>query len=246
VERLQVMVFNLIPFLSNIALQDPNASLHKAALEGLRNRIRSSTTSMTSVPKPLKFLNPHYSKLIEIHSKMSVGPISKALADILSVLSMTYASESEFNVLKYRIMGSQEPIDSWGHEYVRHLAMEVGKDYAKRLEEEKPTDDLKKISLEMIPFFLSHNAEPDACDLLLELECLGELPKFLDVNTWSRVCLYLVSCVSYVPFPEDVEILKTVRQIYLKFQKIPEALSISMRLNNPEMIKSDFNSCKDP
>jgi 26S proteasome regulatory subunit N1 len=198
---------------------------------------------------------------------MAAGEISKKLADILSVLSMTYASETEFNVLKFRILGSQEAVDAWGHEYVRHLAMEVGKEYGKRSENNQPTDDLKKISLEMIPFFLSHNAEPDACDLLLEIESLSDLPRFVDANTWSRVCLYLLryiyiyhlhihhrsisnknvfSCVSYVPYPEDLEILKTVRQIYLKFDKISEALSISMRLNNLEFIKSDFLSCKDP
>ena len=42
-------------------LSEDNTQMHRPALEALRNLIRSSTTSMTSVPKPLKFLRPHLS-----------------------------------------------------------------------------------------------------------------------------------------------------------------------------------------
>jgi len=34
-------------------------------------QIRSSTTSMTSVPKPLKFLRPHYDTLKQVYEKIS-------------------------------------------------------------------------------------------------------------------------------------------------------------------------------
>ena len=34
-----------------------------AALESIRTHIRTSTSSMTSVPLPLKFLAPHYDKI---------------------------------------------------------------------------------------------------------------------------------------------------------------------------------------
>ena len=39
---------------------------------------------------------------------------------------------------------------------------------------------------------MSHNAEADACDLLIELEALDTLPGFVDKNTFERVCLYIV------------------------------------------------------
>lgn len=47
--------------------------MYRPALEELRRQIRSSTTSMTSVPKPLKFLRPHYAKLKEIYEGMAPG-----------------------------------------------------------------------------------------------------------------------------------------------------------------------------
>jgi len=45
--------------------------LYLEALENLRTQIRSSTTSMTSVPKPLKFLRPHYDTLKQVYEKIN-------------------------------------------------------------------------------------------------------------------------------------------------------------------------------
>ena len=44
--------------------------MYKPALESLRSQIRASTTSMTSVPKPLKFLRQHYESLKEVYEKI--------------------------------------------------------------------------------------------------------------------------------------------------------------------------------
>lgn len=65
----------MIPFdlSTNIPSQEKDTSLYRPALEELRRQIRSSTTSMTSVPKPLKFLRPHYGKLKEIYENMAPG-----------------------------------------------------------------------------------------------------------------------------------------------------------------------------
>jgi len=50
--------------------QESDQKLYKPALESLRTHIRASTTSMTSVPKPLKFLRPHYDTMKEVHEKI--------------------------------------------------------------------------------------------------------------------------------------------------------------------------------
>lgn len=41
------------------------------ALDSLKSLIQASTTSMTSVPKPLKFLREHYDTLKAIHEKIT-------------------------------------------------------------------------------------------------------------------------------------------------------------------------------
>jgi|SRR6218665_1291279 len=43
--------------------------------------------------------------------------LQRFCADVLSVLSMTMSESRE--CLKFRKLGSLEPIGSWGHEYVR-------------------------------------------------------------------------------------------------------------------------------
>ena len=48
------------------------------------------------------------------------------------------------------------------------------------------------LALEIVPFFLKHNAEADAVDLLLELEAIDRLPQYVDDDTYARVCLYMV------------------------------------------------------
>jgi 26S proteasome regulatory subunit N1 len=80
---------------------DTQYTLSQAALAHLSKEIRSATTSMTSVPKPLKFLRPHYAALKTVYdgmvSKSSAGGAGgeenrKALADIMSILAMTMAA----------------------------------------------------------------------------------------------------------------------------------------------------------
>lgn len=50
--------------------------MYKAALESLHTLIKAATTSMTSVPKPLKFLRPHYETLKTIYEKIK-DPVTK-------------------------------------------------------------------------------------------------------------------------------------------------------------------------
>jgi 26S proteasome regulatory subunit N1 len=157
---------------------------------------------------------------------------------------MTFPDKRD--ALAFRFLGSLEPVGSWGHEYVRHLSSEIIQEYAYRLEQEKPTDDLLALAKEIVPFFLSHNAEADGCDLLLELEALDVLLNHIDENTYGRVALYLISCASYLPVPEDINTLVVVHKIYTKFKKYAQAMAIAIKLNNKEMIIQDYQSCEDP
>jgi 26S proteasome regulatory subunit N1 len=106
---------------------------------------------------------------------------------------MSYAEEGQRETLKYRFIGStEEDIGSWGHEYVRHLSGEIMQEYQARVEADQPTEELIKLALEIVPFFLKHNAEADAVDLLLEIESINQLSRFVDKDTYERVCLYMV------------------------------------------------------
>lgn len=226
-------------------LKEPDTSLYSAALDAIKTSIKTSTSSMTAVPKPLKFLRPHYDELTAIYDAWSAGPVKDSLADMLSVLGMTYGDEEKLETLKYRLLCKSEDLASWGHEYIRHLALEIGQEYQNRLNAEKEVQDLIELSLSLVPYFLSHNAEADAVDLLSELEIIDEIPQFLDENTYSRVCLYMVSMVNLLTYPEDQQFLRTAHEVYVRYNELSKAIILAIRLNDIDLIKSDMNATDD-
>ena len=65
------------------------------------------------------------------------------------------------------------------------------------VEKEESTEVVVKLALEIVPFFLKHNAEADACDLLLELEIIPKLADHVDKDTYQRVGLYILRYLAY-------------------------------------------------
>ncbi|CAJ2642225.1 unnamed protein product [Trifolium pratense] len=226
-------------------VQDSDPGLQKIALESMRQEIRTSTSSMTSVPKPLKFLRPHYGTLKAYYETMAESELKKYLADILSVLALTMSAEGERESLKYRLLGSEGDIGSWGHEYVRNLAGEIAQEYAKRQSEEAPIDDLMELVQQIVAFHMKHNAEPEAVDLLMEVEDLDMLIEHVDKTNFKRTCLYLTSSARYLPGPDDMLVLDIAYSIYLKFEEYPNALQIALFLDNLQHVRQVFTSCDD-
>lgn len=90
-------------------------ALLPAALAAIADDVRGATTSMSAVPKPLKFLRAHYPALAAAHAGMvgeATGPNAggadaAALADVLSVLAISAAPRGARDSLKYRLLGAQ-------------------------------------------------------------------------------------------------------------------------------------------
>lgn len=227
-------------------LAEDDKSLYKPALESIKTNIKTSTSSMTAVPKPLKFLRPHYEKLCETYEAWPAGEDKNNLADTLSVLGMTYSDDEDTrDTLKYRLLAPSTDLGSWGHEYMRHLALEIGQEYTKRLDDEKEVEDITQLAKTLVPFFLSHNAEADAVDVLSELEMIEQIKDFVDKDTYARVCLYMVSMVPLLTYPDNDRFVRTAHDIYLQHKKLAQAMSLAIRLNDMELIKSDFASTSD-
>merc|ERR1711899_687308 len=243
-------------------LQEDDKSLYAGALESLRKLIRASTTSMTSVPKPLKFMIPHYETMKAVFEKLEANTsVKKECADIVSILSMTMSDKND--CLKYKLLGNSDKgnIEAWGHEYIRHLAGEIVQEWNSLDTEEKEGEEgstevemtdtetkenLLRMVKEIIPSQMKHHAESEACDLLMEIERLDLLDEHVDKNSFGRVCLYLTSCVPYVPDPENTNLLKCALQIFRKFEQYPQALRLALQLNEKELIREIFTDCNDP
>ncbi|KUF87302.1 26S proteasome non-ATPase regulatory subunit 2 B [Phytophthora nicotianae] len=222
------------------------------ALELLRREIRTATSSMTSVPKPLKFLRPSYDDLKTAYATFQAGETKKLMADVLAVLAMTMAKEGSRESLKFKLLGNSTDLGSWGHEFVRSLAGEVGEEYNARITAENAVDpdvrDLLEIVDAIVPFHMQHNAEPEAIDILIEVQQLAKLLKSPDIDekNYQRVCLYLLACADFMSDAEDlVNLLNTAYSLFLRLEQYPDALRVALRVGNDDFVTEVFQKCKD-
>lgn len=233
-------------------LTENNAELHKPSLEHLVKEIRDATSSMTSVPKPLKFLRPHYATLKGVYETWPAAHEMKELmADVLSVLAMTMAESGSRECLKYKLEGTKVDIAKMGQEYLRSLSGEIALEYMDRVMtqgvEDPEATDLMVLVDDIIPFQMKHNAETEAVDLLLEVQKLDKLldSKFhVDDRNYERVCLYLLKTADFIADPDDIsEIFATAYAIYLAQGKFTGALRVALKMDDTQRIGRLFREC---
>jgi len=104
-DRLETCVSTVV---NKEAEADVTVPLRLTALEVLVTELRSATSSMTSVPKPLKFLRPHFAVLKELHVDLTGDSavdsdsdyilLRAKLGDVLSVLAMTMGDDGKLKV----------------------------------------------------------------------------------------------------------------------------------------------------
>ena len=76
-------------------------------MQSISEEIRSATTSMTSVPKPLKFLRKHYDSVKTYYESMPDSDNKPKLADVLSILAISSAVSGSRESLRFRLAGSK-------------------------------------------------------------------------------------------------------------------------------------------
>jgi hypothetical protein len=72
-------------------LLEPDADLYKPALQNIKTFIKTSTSSMTAVPKPLKFLRPHYAGLEKAYESWPEGE-NKVRSRLCEMNPLTHCS----------------------------------------------------------------------------------------------------------------------------------------------------------
>uniref|UniRef100_A0A0D3H597 26S proteasome non-ATPase regulatory subunit 2 homolog n=1 Tax=Oryza barthii TaxID=65489 RepID=A0A0D3H597_9ORYZ len=108
------------------------------------------------------------------------------------------------------------------------------------------TDSLKELVEQIVSFHMKHNAEPEAVDLLMEVEKLDLLVKHVDSTNYKRTCLYLTSSSKYLPAPDDMLALKIAFEIYMKFGDFANALRIALLLDDKSLeLKQIFTETDD-
>jgi 26S proteasome regulatory subunit N1 len=85
-------------------------------------------------------------------------------------------------------------------------------------------DPLDRIVDEIVPYYMTHNGEVDACDLLIDVEQLEKVVSFCDESNFSKVGSYIVTAAAYVPEGEEAPLLRVCATsihtyIYLPLQE---------------------------
>lgn len=77
-------------------------------------------------------------------------------------------------------------------------------------------------------------------DLLLEVDHLEWLIDHVDGKNYRRACLYLISCCSYLPEPDDTAVLETAYNIFMKLKQYPDAIRLAMRMKRMSLVQETF------
>lgn len=168
-------------------LKDENPELQKKALEEIKREVSTATSSMTSVPKPLKYLRAHYDELKAFYAEKCHGEFKKEVSDLLSVLAITMSEKGSNESLKFVLSGTKRNLIEWGNQYLRSLSGEVSTEYNERLKNDEPTDELNFLVDIIAPFCISHKEEPEGIDLLMEVEQLEKIIDLCNEENYARI-----------------------------------------------------------
>ena len=233
-----------------LLLDDPDLRMNSYNM--IKKEVTTSTSSMTSIPKPLKFLRLHYEEIKAKYNSLNENNQKDAefkmlLSDLLGALVMA-VTKTEDSQLEWVLHGTKTNITDWGQEFLRSLSADITKEYDKRLNENLGVDDLYDLVKIIVPFLIKNHSENDAIDLLIEVERLSDLKDLVNENNYKRVCLYLLANANYAADTEEYRsILELVYDIYYsKFNEYVNALRVAIKIGNPLYIKQTFTQCKDP
>lgn len=130
-------------------------------------------------------------------------------SDSRDSLHFKLSAIEDYKSLKTPSKHAGDNLGSWGHEFVRSLAGEIGVEFGERsLEEDANVEDLLDMVDTIVPFHIAHNAEAEAVDLLIEVQQLKSLLKLdtIDEGNYERICLYLCKTADYMSDPEDLQV----------------------------------------
>lgn len=285
---------------------DSDLGIVALALETLSRELKAATSSMTSVPKPLKFLRPHLDRLVDRYKELENGTnLKRDFAMVLSV-TCTTSGDSRRLSLHFCLEAKCKDVTTWGYEFLRNLSGQIASAFAEIQQQEagssgagesqvaetdaaqttgaaekatfrdgvpaaapngksaatteKPTKGLASVEVtlptseqllqlveEIVPYYMQHNAEVDAIDLLTEVERPQSLLPLLDANNYQRVVAYLLSLSNYAAnYEESLKVQTVAFDALIQQQQHFDALRVALRLGDHALVNKVVKDCTDP
>lgn len=223
-------------------LFDSDHTLQMNAYNLIKQEIITSTGTMTSIPKPLKFLKPHFEKVKEEYLKEENPTRKHLLGNLLCILVLVV--DTKDTSLHYILENNLTDFFEWGQELIRSLSGEIATEFLKRLDEEKPFEDLIKLATLTASHLIEKNNESEAIDLLVELDLMDEIKGFCKEDNYKKICQYLLALSNYAAeSTEQKKMLEIVYELYNKYNQYTEAIRVAIKLKESLYIKSTLLNC---
>ena len=222
----------------------------------IKHEITTATSTMTSIPRPLKFIRLRFDDIKSFYEKFIPSTeqdknyklmLSDLISVILTVVSEKDEEGKELKIITYVLSGTRKDLTSWGIEYIRSLCSDICQEYDLRLEKEEPTNDLLDLVKTFAPYLIKQHCENDAIDLLIEVESIDEIKNYINEHNYKKICLYLLSITNYSADTDEYRnTLELVYNIYFdKFHQYIDAMRVAIKIGNPLYIAQTFFKCKD-
>ena len=221
-------------------------SIRKCALSKLLKYLQQSDGAVGSIPKHLKYIRSHYTKLEELALKFTIKEHVEMINDILSMIAINLEGNYELKSLEFKILGCHTDLHIWGHEYLRNLAGVISKQWCSFHDNEEKLSIVNHFVEQIVDFMFNHQDEPTAIDLLIEINQIGKISKWITDENFSCVSQYLLAVSKYLPTPEDKELLVIVYELSLSMKMFTVSLRISFALNDESRASMTFSQCSDP
>ena len=92
---------------------------------------------------------------------------------------------------------------------------------------------------------MHHNSEPEAVDLLLEVDSISGISEHVDDKNADRTCRYLVAVAAYLAFPDNGAALSAAYDSYLKVGKVHDAMRVALSMNDRGRAEKVFIASED-
>ncbi len=107
------------------ALLEGDKDIKLNSFNMIKSELTSSSSTMSSIPKPLKFLRLHYESIRKLYDSLEEFDTFKLIiADFLAVLSIVAANKSETDtILSFVLRGTRKELHTWGQEFMRYYPL---------------------------------------------------------------------------------------------------------------------------
>jgi 26S proteasome regulatory subunit N1 len=228
-------------------LEDPNPDIVVRSIQMMKEEIRSASGTMTSIPKPFKFLQAHFGKIKDLFEAQSQETAKKVFAGFMS-LAATYLNDKyERDALRYLLQSSLEGFIDYGHQYLHSLSADIADEIEEREEKGEATAELHELARKIVARFMETSAEIDAIDFMLEIDKLEWLEDYADQRSFNKIFQYLTASSLYgADLYEIDKILSTLYRMAMGLGNYGFAVKVALKLADKEKVEAAFNHCSDP